>query len=445
MATLLEKYKDRIRVAENVHAREHNGAKMDTNKKLVLATCLDNVSKFLNESFDAASGTQRADLGSYKKFCLNLTNIALPNLIAHDLVIVHPMTSMTGYVAYLEYTSAKTKGGVTNGQLFNSPFKLGAMDENRTNFTGDRVVEEFTATASQTEFPVAWAAATLEDGKLVDGKVLINGTATDKYTATTADGVTTVKLTAAASANDKVRIAYVYDNITVPQADLPAIKAEMKNIPLLAKARRLSVYYSQIAAFQAKTDYGFDLGDQLAEQAVGELSYEIDSEIVELLDEMAGDALTDLTWSKTLPVGVSKRDHYAGFAEIAQLAAKHIYDATQKFAPNYMVASSALLPVLSMCDAFTAAPAGQMNGPYYAGTFAQLKVFISPRMEEGEFIVGVNGNDMMSSAAVYAPYMAIVPTQLIQFADGGTTQGWSTMYDLKPLNDALVIKGKITA
>ena len=445
MATLLEKYKDRIRVAESVHAREHNGAKMDTNKKLVLATCLNNISKFLNESFDAASGTQRADLGSYKKFCLNLTNIALPNLIAHDLVIVHPMTSMTGYVAYLEYTSAKAKGGVTQGQMFNSPFKMGTMDENRANFTGDRVVEEFTATASQTAFPVAWAAATLEDGKLADGKVLVNGTETTAYTATTTEGVTTVTLTSAASADDKVRIAYVYDNITVPQADLPAIKAEMKNIPLLAKARRISVYYSQIAAFQAKTDYGFDLGDQLAEQAVGELSYEIDSEIVELLDDMAGDVLDDLTWSKTLPVGVSKRDHYAGFAEIAQLAAKHIYDATQKFAPNYMVASSALLPVLSMCDAFTAAPAGQMNGPYYAGTFAQLKVFVSPMMEDGEFIVGVNGNDMMSSAAVYAPYMTIVPTQLIQFADGGTTQGWSTMYDLKPLNEALVIKGKITA
>lgn len=26
--------------------------------------------------------------------------------------------------------------------------------------------------------------------------------------------------------------------------------------------------------FQAKTDYGFDLGDQLAEKAVGQLSYE---------------------------------------------------------------------------------------------------------------------------------------------------------------------------
>lgn len=28
-------------------------------------------------------------------------------------------------------------------------------------------------------------------------------------------------------------------------------------------------------AFQAKTDYGFDLGEQLASKAVGQLSYEI--------------------------------------------------------------------------------------------------------------------------------------------------------------------------
>lgn len=59
----------------------------------------------------------------------------------------------------------------------------------------------------------------------------------------------------------------------VPQNDLPMLRAEMKSIPLIAKARRIAVFYSQIAAFQAKTDYGIELGDQLAEKAVGQLSY----------------------------------------------------------------------------------------------------------------------------------------------------------------------------
>ena len=40
--------------------------------------------------------------------------------------------------------------------------------------------------------------------------------------------------------------------------------------------------------------------------------------------------------------------------------------------------------------------------------------------------------------------MSVVPTQLLQYADGGTSQGFSTMYDMKILNPALLIKGKIT-
>ena len=50
--------------------------------------------------------------------------------------------------------------------------------------------------------------------------------------------------------------------------------------------------------------------------------------------------------------------------------------------------------------------------------------------------------------------MAIVPTQLLQYADGGTSQGWSTFYDLKALNtyvkngheySNMLVQGYITA
>lgn len=35
-------------------------------------------------------GTQRADIGDYKRFCLSITNVVFPSLIAEDLVIVKP-------------------------------------------------------------------------------------------------------------------------------------------------------------------------------------------------------------------------------------------------------------------------------------------------------------------------------------------------------------------
>lgn len=140
----------------------------------------------------------------------------------------------------------------------------------------------------------------------------------------------------------------------------------MKSIALVAKARRIAVYYSQIAAYQAKTDYGVDLGDQLAEKAVGELSYEIDTEIVNMLVENAAfDA--ELEWSKTLPVGVSKTEHYEGFVEVIEIAKQKIYDATKKFAPDYMICASNLLPVITMVRGWSAANTGAINGPYMAG------------------------------------------------------------------------------
>jgi hypothetical protein len=436
--TLLEQYKGRLAVSESVYNRTHSGEKMDNHKKLVIAKILDNTSKFISEAFDAASGTQRSDLGLYKKFTLNLTTVALPNLIAHDLVIVHPMSSMSGFITYIEYSASRTKGQTTAGKFLNSPFALGDVDP---DYTGDRVVENAAAGAS---LVLSWTPVVKEafedNGTKYDVKIT-HADGTVAFANVGADGKT-VTPSAAFVATD--RVAYFYDNIVVPQNDLPMLKAEMKNIALVAKARRIAVYYSQIAAFQAKTDYGFDLGDQLAEKAVGQLEYEIDTEVVQMLIDNAPTDET-LTWSKTLPVGVSKAEHYQGFMEIVEDAKRIVYDRTKRFVPNYMICASDLIPVFSFIRDWNPAPVSDVNGPYFAGTLGSLKVFVSPALEAGKFIVGVNGSDMMSSAAVYAPYMAVVPTMLLQYADGGTSQGWSTMYDLKMLNANLLVSGGITA
>lgn len=110
-----------------------------------------------------------------------------------------------------------------------------------------------------------------------------------------------------------------------------------------------------------------------------------------------------------------------------------------------MLIASNILPVLNFIKGFTPAPAGKINGPYFAGTLNGVKVFVTPNIDAGKFVIGVNGDDLMSSAAVYAPYMPVVPTQLLQYADGGTSQGFSTLYDLKMLNPLLLVAGEVTA
>lgn len=431
---LLESYAKRLSVAESVYSDRNSGAKLSNTKKIALATVLNNTEKFLNEAFTNSVGTQRADMGAFKRFCLNLTTVTMPNLIASDLVIVHPMTSMAGYISYLKFVKGTDKGESKRGDLVADPFRLGNVD---VNYTSSLVVEEVEAGE---EVQLAWAPVFAggkdEFGRDFSPSIVGHPEAKVEVTDAKAGKVSITGVPG------KVKIRYAYDNVVIPQNDLPILNAEMANIALVAKARRIAVYYSQLAAFQAKQDYGFDLGDQLAEKAVAELSYEIDTEITQLLiDNAAEDA--KLRWNKALPVGVSKADHYAGFAETIADAGRVIYDRTKKHMPTYMLVASDIVPVLKFVPGFSAAPINSVNGPYYLGTVDGLKVFVTPNIAAGRFVVGVNGNDMMTSAAVYAPYMAIVPTQLLQYADGGTSQGFSTLYDLKLLNEALLVSGEI--
>ena len=430
MANLLEAYKQRLAISESVYSKSHSEA-MPAHKKLVIAKCLENTSKFINEAFENSVGTQRASLGDYKKFTLNLVTVALPDLIAFDLVMVQPMSSMTGYVAYIKFTAGSNKGQTKQGDVFNDPFRLGKVDP---DYTSERVVETVKVDA-QGKANVAWFP-------VVEGTLAVVGAeGVEVADIDTKTGAVTFTGT---TEGQELKVRYVYDNVVIPQNDLPILNAELANITLAAKARRIAIYYSQIANYQAKQDYGFDLGDQLAQKAVGQLNYEIDTEVTDLLINNA-DSDGDLVWSKTLPMGVSKMEHYEGFTEIVAIAKQKIYDRTKRFAPNYMLIASNILPILSMVKAFSAAPASTVNGPYFAGTLDGLKVYVTPNIAPGKFVLGVNGSDLETSAAVYAPYMPVVPTQLLGYADGGMSQGWSTMYDLKLLNKDLLVSGRVTA
>ena len=439
---LLEKFQKRLAVSEAVYAEKNKGAKLSESRKMLIATMLNNTSKFITESMSNSVGTQRSDLGEFKRFCLNLVNVALPNLIAPELVIVHPMTSITGVITYIQYTAGSNKGETKRGDVFNDPFHLGTSRDGEsisldTRYTGAAVVEMVKAgadgSATLAWFPLSSdvapeivGGASGQSISVVDaasGKVMLSGVAE----------------------GEEVKVKYVYDNVVIPQNDLPILNAQMKSIGLTAKFRRIAVYYSQIAAFQAKTDYGFDLGDQLAEKAVGQLSYEIDTEVTDLLISLAGDADSRLRFNETVPTGVSMAEHFESFVRTIEKGKQIIYDRTKRFAPNYMLCASDVATILPFIKGWKAASASEVNGPYFAGTLNGLKVFVTPNIAAHKFILGVNGKDMMSSAAVYAPYMPIVPTQLLGYADGGMSQGFSTGYALEPLNSLLVVAGEIFA
>lgn len=476
---LMEAYKKRLTIAESYFAKNHNGQKPDQNRMLVTAQVLKNANQFLGEAFDNSVGTQRADLGNYKRFVMNIDTITLPNLISHDLVAVVPMSSMTGYVTYTKFVSGSNKGDIVIGDEFNSPFKLGKALQK--NFTGQSVSETVTLptiSAKDTEVEITgfnplWKPV-LDVNAIKVGNVVYPVNTADAKIKIEVSGETrpdplkvgdftyprenhvfpktaqTFKITVSddevvtALSGKEATIAYLYDNVRIPQEDLPTLDMRMEGIALMAKPRRIAIYFSQMAAFQAKTEYGMDMGAQLAEQAAGVLAYDIDTEVIRLLTSMAEKNNDGLTWDRTIPVGVSKLEHYAGFEEAIYLAAQKIYYRTQKFTANFMVIASDILPIISLCKSFVAAPVTNISGPYMAGTFGGIKVFVSPAVGQGKAIFGYKGNGLEAAPAVLGTFMPIVPTQLIQGPDGGSAQGFSSLVDIQPLNGALVAELTVT-
>ena len=235
---LLETYSRQLKVAEAYVAKNFEGKQMSSNTALTTAVLLDNTNRWITESLNSEIGAvNRGDMGAWKKFCLNLTNIAVPSLIANDLVIVHPMTSYSGSVAYLEYVALTDKNGMKD-QMLNSVFGHGKMDEARMNYTSQIVVE-------------AGAAPTLEAEE--NGLSYTEGTTVKfaTYKSVMADGSAVY---GAAPEADAVKIAYVSKQFQmnhIPATEIPSIGPRMKHIPLVAEPRRIAVRYDQITAFQA--------------------------------------------------------------------------------------------------------------------------------------------------------------------------------------------------
>ena len=225
--TLLEAYGRKLAVAESVYKKTHEGRAMSYNNKVTTAVLLNNVNRTLTEAFENSVGTQRADMGDYKRFCLSITNVVFPSLIAEDLVIVKPMTSYSGVITYAKYTYGSNKGGIKQGQVIADPWSIKTRNEDNMRYTGAPVVEAIAAQA--TEFVPAWTP--------VEGKVELlkkDGTTWEakELTEGKVSGLT---------AGDYIKARYTYDNVKITQNDLPIINVEMANLPLVAKARRVAI------------------------------------------------------------------------------------------------------------------------------------------------------------------------------------------------------------
>jgi len=500
MATLVEKYAKRVNYADKYHAKLNEGKTLSATSKLGLAQVLENTAVLfetkakLNEAFENSVSGQRADLGAFKITAWDITTLVQANLLAEDLVLVKPLSSFHGRITYTEYVYGSNKGDVKVGDLISNPFLL---TNAHPDYTSGHVDENHTIEAEATEIALGWGpvvpgsiAFTLDGDSYFDaaGKLYKGTFATRRLVVTqedeegrlegvpghfevnpgTAEEVGTVTYGFARStsqsgaiydkASPKITfttapipaagealvcaISYLYNNVAVMQNDIPTLVPRIKAIDVMPKVRRIAANYSNLEALQYKMEYNRDLGKEIADKAVHQLKWEIDTEIVEFLVKNAGPA--QVVFNAVPRTGLSLKQQYEGFAKTIDDAKAIVYNKTKMFNPNYMIIARNVLTIMQFIEGFKAAPEQKrFAGPYLAGTYMGMKVYVHPIMTEDTFVLGVNDAEFDTSAAAYCPFVTIVPTQLLETPDGANMQGWSTAYSLVLLDANKLVAGKI--
>jgi len=429
----LKKYDSRIRVAENVQKKL--GKTMGFEKKVALATMLENTRKILE-------ATNSSNIPS-KTFFMDMITGVVPNLIASDIVSTQAMESKASIVSYLRYNYGTDKGATAAGTMFNNSLYTGKSDP---NYSSRLIVDEQVLDSVNFEYaPILPATVVLT---LPDNTTVIDNGAGALVDPTTSTQVGTINYTtgafSCATATEGTTARYEYNNEQVPDLKVPEITISLAQIPIYAKSRKLAAYWGFDAAYDLKQQYGEDITDIMATQAAAEISYEIDTEIVNDLVRLAG-AGTELTWNKIPPTGVNIIDHYDSFWVKLTEGAKIVFQETQRVEPNFIVCGTNVSAVIEVMRNFdgTGAAAG-VAGPRFIGTLGgKYKVYTVPLMDADTFVMGYKGSNFLETGYIYAPYMPILTTDILMPADFKGQQGYATSYGKKMVNSKMYIRGKI--
>ena len=428
----MAKHAKRIAVAESVQKKF--GKTMNLEKKVALATVLENTRKIME-------ATNSSNIPS-KTFFMDMITGVVPNLIASDIVSTQAMEAKASIVSYLRYVYGTDKGATQAGTMFNNSLYTGKSD---MNYSSRLVSDEQVLDNVNFEFtPILPGTVRVE---LPDGTQYVDdgtGNLTDPLTAAT---VGTINYSTGAftctTATAGTTATYEYNNEQVPDLKVPEINITLAQIPIYAKSRKLAAYWGFDAAYDLKQQYGEDITDVMATQAAAEISYEIDTEIANDLVRLAG-AGPELTWSKVAPVGVNIIDHYDSFWVTLTQGAQQIFQATQRVNPNFIICGTNVSAVIQCMRNFDGTGASQAVGPHFIGTLGGLyKVYVVPLLDVNTFVLGYKGSNFLETGYIYAPYCPILTTDILMPADFRGQQGYATSYGKKMVNAKMYLRGRI--
>ncbi len=338
------------------------------------AIMLENQHNWLMEATALGTGADSlgtkagyATSGMFHKIAVPMVRRTFPELVAHDLVGVQPMTGPVGLAFALRF-----KAGTTVAGSYTSGDELG-YNTIESDYSGSYVTSAGEVLGSKAGTGV--------------GSDIGLGIGTGAH------------------------IREV--NMTVEKAQIEA------------KTRKLRARWSLEVAQDLKAMHGLNLEEEMMDILAYEITAEIDRELIEKIDAVcvAGGANYNLTWSYIaasgtgVPGGRWEMERYRELYHFILRRAQQIAINTRRGSGNWVVGDPYAVAIFESMAAFAIAPVpGDVNtsavGISRIGSLdGRLSVYRDTFQNEHQFIIGYKGPSEYDTGVIYLPYIQLLASR----------------------------------
>jgi len=356
---MVKKWEDILNEGNPIRSQKVKNATaiMLENQELWLTSQLNESGSNIEATFNR-SGSYTTN-GDFYQIAIPMVRRTFPELVAHDLVGVQPMTGPVGLAFALRYRAGQTYNSVSHGQEVG----YNTVDADYT----------YSATTSAQE------ALGSKAGSGVGSDFGIGiGTGTH-----------------------------------IKEVNMTLEKAQVE-----AKTRKLRARWSQEVAQDLKAMHGLDLEGEMMDILSYEITQEIDRELITAIKTSAtGSTATSSSWNYLTCDGRWEGERYRALFNLLIRRANDIAITTRRGAGNWAVCHPTVCAIFEATSAFTIWPvAGDANtaptGVARLGTLdGRISVYRDTFSSVVGFLVGYKGPSAYDTGIIYLPYISLMASK----------------------------------
>lgn len=381
----------------------------DEYQRAVVEQLLDNQQELVEDNSTDAIANAKHNTAAYP-----LIRRVFAETVAHQLVSIQPIPLPTMKLFFLDFKAGTTKSPVTKGdRLDYEALRLlpdGQKDRGKWYASGHVKGEPLgTGDASTTTFSFDWNPVVGDSIVVrVDSVVVTN------YTKNPTAGSITFAAAPANGATITADYQLVMEalgtkgNSIIPEVELEMSSASVEVENFKMKAKWTIELEQDLAAY-----HKLSVESELTKLMARQLRWQMDRLIITDLYE--GATAGNFNWSKTIPGGVSRKDHYETLMHTIEDASLAIYE--RRLVPATFIVchpnTISLLKKINTYRVFSPEQSGYQTGariatgPNVNGVLGELyTVIVDPLFPSNKILVGHKGESWLETGYVYAPYRA---------------------------------------